>query len=68
MTRTGGPCASTREGFGDFAGFPIAWGDWIALRTGNGAVAVALAGYAGYLLPAVAASPPLSLAVSLGAI
>ena len=50
MTRTGGPYAYTEAGFGDFAGFIIAWGYWIALWTGNAAVAVALAGYVG--LPA----------------
>lgn len=68
VTKTGGPYAYTQEGFGDFAGFIIAWGYWIALWTGNAAVAVALAGYVGYLVPAVAASETYQLAVALIAI
>ena len=42
VPRTGGPYAYTREGFGEFAGFLVAWGYWIALWAGNAAVAVAL--------------------------
>lgn len=68
VTRTGGPYAYTEAGFGDFAGFIIAWGYWIALWTGNAGVAVALAGYVGFLFPGVAASPYASLAVALIAI
>jgi len=68
VTKTGGPYAYTREGYGDFAGFLIAWGYWIALWTGNAAVAVALAGYAGYLVPAIAGDPYGQLAVALIAI
>jgi len=66
--RTGGPYAYTRAGYGEFAGFIIAWGYWISLWTGNAAVAVALAGYVGFLVPAVATSPGLSLLVALMAI
>jgi APA family basic amino acid/polyamine antiporter len=68
VTKTGGPYAFCREGFGDFAGFIIAWGYWIALWAGNAGVAVALAGYVGSLVPAVAASQPLQLSVALSAI
>lgn len=68
VTRTGGPYAYSAEGFGDFAGFIIAWGYWIALWTGNAAVAVALAGYLGFLVPAVGASPALQLGAALVAI
>ncbi|PSJ56639.1 amino acid permease [Pseudaminobacter soli (ex Li et al. 2025)] len=68
VTKTGGPYAYTREGYGDFAGFIIAWGYWIALWTGNAAVAVALAGYVGFLVPAVAGSHAYGLAVALIAI
>lgn len=66
--RTGGPYAYSRDGFGDFTGFVIAWGYWISLWTGNAAVAVALAGYVGVLVPPIAASPFLGLAVALAAI
>lgn len=65
VMKTGGPYAYSEAGFGEFAGFIIAWGYWIALWTGNAGVAVALAGYVGFLFPDVAASPHASLAVAL---
>ena len=68
VRRAGGPYAYVEAGFGPFMGFLIAWGYWIALWTGNAAVAVALAGYLGYLVPAVGASQGLQLAVALTAI
>lgn len=68
VRKTGGPYAYTEAGFGEFAGFIIAWGYWIALWTGNAGVAVALAGYVGFLFPGIAASPTASLAVALIAI
>jgi APA family basic amino acid/polyamine antiporter len=68
VTKTGGPYAYCQDGYGEFAGFLIAWGYWITLWTGNAAVAVALAGYVGFLVPAVAASQAYSLAIALVAI
>jgi APA family basic amino acid/polyamine antiporter len=66
--KTGGPYAYAREGFGDFAGFLIAWGYWIALWSGNAAVAVAFAGYFGYLVPFVGESQIAGLVAALGPI
>lgn len=66
--KTGGPYAYAREGFGDFAGFLIAWGYWIALWSGNAAVAVAFAGYLSFLVPTIGASPVAGLIAALGAI
>ncbi len=68
VPKTGGPYAYSREGFGDFAGFLIAWGYWIALWAGNAAVAVAFAGYMGFLVPAIGDSRFGGLATALGAI
>ncbi|WP_290687787.1 MULTISPECIES: amino acid permease [unclassified Haematobacter] len=65
VTKTGGPYAYAETAFGEFMGFLIAWGYWIALWTGNAGVAVALAGYVGFLFPAVAESATYSLAVAL---
>jgi APA family basic amino acid/polyamine antiporter len=66
--KTGGPYAYAREGFGDFAGFLIAWGYWIALWSGNAAVAVAFAGYFSYLVPFVGESQIAGLVAALGPI
>lgn len=68
VTKTGGPYAYCEVGYGEFAGFIIAWGYWIALWTGNAAVAVALVGYLGYLVPAIGGSSEMSLAAALIAI
>lgn len=68
VPRTGGPYAYSAEAYGDFIGFLIAWGYWIALWTGNAAVAVALVGYLGFLFPVIAESHVLSVAAALIAI
>src|SRR5262245_27967079 len=41
----GGPYAYTRAGFGDLAGFLVAWGYWISVWCGNAAIAIAFVGY-----------------------
>lgn len=38
----GGPYAYSREGFGDFAGFLVAWGYWISIWCTNAAIVVSL--------------------------
>lgn len=67
-TVSGGPYAYTREGFGDFAGFLIGWGYWIAIWSGNAAVAVAFAGYVGFLVPHIAQNSNAGLLTALAAI
>ncbi len=67
-TRTGGPYAYTREGYGDFAGFIVAWGYWIALWSGNAAVAVAFVSYAAYFFPMLASNNVAGLTLALFAI
>jgi APA family basic amino acid/polyamine antiporter len=44
--RTGGPYEYSRRAFGDFIGFQVAWGYWIAIWAGNAAVAVGVVAYA----------------------
>ncbi|MFL5333064.1 MAG: amino acid permease [Geminicoccaceae bacterium] len=65
---TGGSYAYTRAGFGDFAGFLVAWGYWITLWAGNAAVAVALSGYLAYFVPLLREQPVAGLGAALGAI
>jgi len=48
---TGGPYAYTRDAFGNLTGFLIAWGYWISVTLAITAVAIALAGYVGALIP-----------------
>ncbi|WP_298633571.1 amino acid permease [uncultured Umboniibacter sp.] len=48
--KVGGPYAFTREAFGPFVGFLIAFGYWISLWSGVSAVAIAFAGYTDTLM------------------
>lgn len=53
----GGPYAYTREAFGEFAAFLVGWGYWISCWCAQAAIAVAMVGYLGTLVPFVAANP-----------
>jgi len=68
VTTSGGPYAYTRAGFGDFAGFLMAWGYWISTWVSTAAVTVAFIGYLGIFLPVLKSSPNLSLGVGLALI
>jgi len=68
MPAAGGPYAYTREGFGRFAGYLIAWGYWIGLWTGNAAIATALVSYLGVFWPALARTPALGATVCIAMI
>src|SRR5262245_5821139 len=68
ITGAGGPYAYTRAAFGDFAGFWIGWGYWIALWAGNAAIAVAFVGYLAAFWPSLNNSHLLAGGVAIGAI
>lgn len=68
VPKIGGPYAYSRLGFGDFAGFWIAWGYWIAVWVGNAAIAVALVSYLGGVIPLLAQQLWLSGLVAIGLI
>lgn len=53
----GGPYAYTRRGFGDFAGFLVAWGYWIAIWTALPAIALAVADYMHVFVPGLSDLP-----------
>jgi basic amino acid/polyamine antiporter, APA family len=65
---TGGPYAYTRLGYGEFAGFLVAWGYWISIWASLPVIAVAFTGSLLKLLPALQGNRPIALAVTLGAI
>jgi APA family basic amino acid/polyamine antiporter len=62
VPKVGGLYVYTRLGFGDFAGFLIAWGYWISIWCGNAAIATAFVGYMGVFVP------PLTDSLLLGAV
>jgi APA family basic amino acid/polyamine antiporter len=63
----GGPYAYTRMGYGDFAGFLIAWGYWISIWASLPVMAMAFAGAVVSLVPGLHQSA-MVLALTLGAI
>jgi len=63
---TGGPYAYTRMGFGRFAGFLIAWGYWISIWASLPAMAAALVGYLGSLIPELHEHRLLNIGLAVG--
>lgn len=53
VRKSGGPYTFTREAFGNFPGFLVAWGYWISIWTTNAAIAVAFVSYMTVFWPAL---------------
>lgn len=68
IKKAGGPYAYSREGFGDFAGFLVAWGYWISIWCGNAAIAVAGVGYLSVFIPELRENYTLSAAAAIASI
>jgi arginine:agmatine antiporter len=62
---TGGPYAYTRMGFGDFAGFLVAWGYWISIWASLPAIAVAFTGSLFEIVPELQGNRPVAVIVTL---
>ncbi len=56
IPKTGGPYKYSKIAFGDFMGFMSAWLYWNGSWIGNAAVVIAIASYAGNLVPAISNS------------
>lgn len=66
--KTGGPYAYSRRAFGDFVGFQMAWGYWIAAWVGNAAITVAFVAYLSVFWPELATNNVLAALVGLSVI
>lgn len=66
--KTGGPYAFARQGFGDFAGFLVAWGYWISCLCTNAAIAVAMLSYLTTFFPSLNESATTAVLIGLAAI
>jgi len=64
----GGPYAFSRLGFGDFAGFLVAWGYWISIWVSNAAISVAFVSYLSVFWPEIARNGALAAVVAISAI
>lgn len=65
IPKVGGPYAYTREAFGEFPGFLVAWSYWISLWVATAAITVAMVGYLGVFVPALAESFFIQIALGL---
>lgn len=63
----GGLYAYTRDSFGNFSGFLVAWGYWISAWAANAAIAISFAGYAAPLLTRFFGTPDVQTTPMWGA-
>ena len=68
LPAAGGPYAYTDQAFGEFAGFLVGWGYWISCWSAVAAIAVAMTGYLGDLVPAVTGTPGAAAGTAISAI
>ena len=68
IPKAGGPYAYSRDAFGDFAGFLVAWGYWLSIVAANAAIAVAFVSYLTVFWPALADNNLLAALVALSSI
>jgi APA family basic amino acid/polyamine antiporter len=64
----GGPYAYTRNGFGNFAGFIVAWGYWISCWCTNATIAVSLVSALSTFFPILAVNSFVAILTGLSAI
>ena len=63
---TGGPYAYSRIGYGDFAGFLVAWGYWISIWASLPAIAVAFTGSLFKFVPSFQGNRPMAVIITIG--
>lgn len=65
LPKSGGPYAYSKQGFGDFIGFLVAWGYWIAIVTTNAAIVVTMISYLSVFFPALETNPLIAVTTGL---
>jgi len=65
VNKSGGPYTYSREGFGDFIGFLVAWGYWISIWVSNAGLAIAIIGGLSVFFPTLNTNPILAVIVGL---
>jgi APA family basic amino acid/polyamine antiporter len=65
VSKSGGPYIYSKEGFGDFIGFFVAWGYWITCWVGNGAIAIAIIGALSFFFPILSENSLYSVSLAL---
>ena len=62
---TGGPYAYTRDGLGDFIGFLVAWGYYLAVACANAAITISFVSALSTFFPVLASSSAIAVAAGL---
>jgi APA family basic amino acid/polyamine antiporter len=68
VNKSGGPYRYSKEGFGDFVGFLVAWGYWISCWISNAAIAIAIIGALSFFFPILETNSMLEVAIGLSMI
>ena len=68
INKSGGPYAYSKEGFGDFIGFLVAWGYWIYTWISNAAIAIAIIGALSFFFPILKTNSLLAVSIGLSMI
>lgn len=66
VNKSGGPYIYTKEGFGDFIAFLMAWGYWISLWVGNAAIAIGVVSALSFFIPALETNAIYAVLTGLG--
>ena len=68
VNKSGGPYTYSKEGFGDFIGFLVAWGYWISVWISNAAIAIAIIGALSFFFPILETNSILAVVIGLSMI
>ncbi|MBP6985053.1 MAG: amino acid permease [Alphaproteobacteria bacterium] len=66
--KIGGPYAYSREAFGDFVGFQMAWSYWVGTWASNAAIAIAFVSYLSFFWPELNQNTSVSFLFSLATV
>ena len=66
VNKSGGPYIYTKEGFGDFIAFLVAWGYWICIWVGNAALVIAILSALNFFLPVLETNKIIAVLIGLG--
>ncbi len=66
--KIGGPYAYSREAFGDFVGFQMAWSYWVGTWASNAAIATAFVSYLSVFWPELSQNLGLAFMVAIGTV
>ena len=66
--KSGGPYVYSKNGFGDFIGFLVAWGYWVCTWIGNGAIVISVIGASGFFFPSITNNPIFSVTYGISII